>query len=67
VFVFREGRRRYRCVIRPAIRVASTAGRQGDREEALARFAADLEAAIRLQPHQWFCFRRLWRRGTMLQ
>jgi len=67
VFVFRQGRRRYRCVIRPAIRVAHTADRQRDLEAALERFAADLEAAIRHDPHQWFCFRKLWNRKTEVQ
>lgn len=61
VFVFREGRLRYRCVIRPAIHVAQSADRRRDLGEALERFAADLEAAIRREPHQWFCFRSLWK------
>ena len=60
VFVFREGRLRYRCSIRPAFYVASTADRQGDTEEAMRRFAAELETAIRHRPHQWFCFRKIW-------
>ncbi len=62
VFVFREGRLRYRCVIRPAIAVAQSADRQGDLRAALESFAAGLEAAIRKEPHQWFCFRKLWKR-----
>ncbi|PYQ63766.1 MAG: hypothetical protein DMF53_09370 [Acidobacteria bacterium] len=60
VFVLREGRLRYRCLLRPAIHVAQSGDRQRDVQEALAGFAADLEAAIRREPHQWFCFRRLW-------
>jgi KDO2-lipid IV(A) lauroyltransferase len=60
VFVLREGRRRYRCLLRPAIRVAQSGDRQRDLREALERFAADLQDVIRRQPHQWFCFRRLW-------
>ena len=60
VFVLREGRLRYRCLLRPAIHVAQSADRQRDLHEALALFAADLEAAIRREPYQWFCFRRLW-------
>ena len=60
VFVLREGRLRYRCILRPAIHVAQSADRQRDLREALDRFAADLEAVIRREPHQWFCFRRLW-------
>ncbi|HEX6904287.1 MAG TPA: lysophospholipid acyltransferase family protein [Thermoanaerobaculia bacterium] len=64
VFVFREGRRNYRCMLRPAIHVAQSGDRQRDLEDALGRFAADLEAAIRREPHQWFCFRRLWNRNS---
>ncbi len=60
VFVFREGRLSYRCVIHPAIRVAQRADRRRDVGEALQRFTAGLEAAIRRDPHQWFCFRSLW-------
>ena len=67
VFVFRQGRRRYRCVIRPAIQVARTADRQRDLEAALERFAADLEGAVRRAPHQWFCFRKLWNRKIEVQ
>jgi lauroyl/myristoyl acyltransferase len=63
VFVFREGRLRYRCVLRPPIRVAQTGDRQRDVREALEGFVADLESAIRREPHQWFCFRRIWERG----
>jgi lauroyl/myristoyl acyltransferase len=62
VFVFREGRRRYRCILRPPIHVVQTASRQQDLENALGRFAADLEAAIRRDPHQWFCFREIWKK-----
>ncbi len=60
VFVVREGRLRYRCLLRPAIHVAPSGDRQRDLQEALGRFAADLEAVIRREPYQWFCFRRLW-------
>ncbi|HVR96903.1 MAG TPA: lysophospholipid acyltransferase family protein [Thermoanaerobaculia bacterium] len=60
VFVLREGRRRYRCSIREPIRVAQSDDRHRDIEEALARFAGELQWAIRRQPHQWFCFRKLW-------
>jgi lauroyl/myristoyl acyltransferase len=62
VFVLRQGRRRYRCILRPPIAVAQSADRQRDLAEALNRFAADLETAIRREPHQWFCFRRIWPR-----
>jgi lauroyl/myristoyl acyltransferase len=60
VFVLREGRLRYRCLLRPAIRVTQSEDRQRDLREALARFTADLEEVIRREPYQWFCFRRLW-------
>lgn len=65
VFVFREGRLRYRCSLRPPIRVGSTGGtgtRQADMEEAQRRFASELEWAISHRPHQWFCFRKVWER-----
>jgi lauroyl/myristoyl acyltransferase len=60
VFVFREGRRRYLCDIRPPIHVPAAADRTAGLDEALRRFAAELERAIAAHPHQWFCFRRLW-------
>jgi lauroyl/myristoyl acyltransferase len=62
VFVFRDGRRRYRCSIRTPIRVAHTAGRQKDVEEALQRFAAELESAVAERPYQWFSFKDVWTR-----
>jgi KDO2-lipid IV(A) lauroyltransferase len=60
VFVFREGRRRYRCDVRPPIRVEPAADRRAGVDQALAGFAAELERAIAAEPHQWFCFRDLW-------
>jgi lauroyl/myristoyl acyltransferase len=60
VFIFREGRLRYRCSIRQPIRVAVSDDRHRDIEEALARFASELQWAISHRPHQWFCFRKLW-------
>lgn len=60
VFVFREGRKRYRCSLRPPIRVGSNGTRQAEIDLALQRFAAELEWAISHRPHQWFCFRKLW-------
>lgn len=60
VFVLRTGRLSYRCLIQPPIHVAQTAGRQRDVEEALGRFLTSLEEVLRQEPHQWFCFRRLW-------
>lgn len=63
VFVFREGRKRYRCSLRAPIRVGGTGGhgsRQAEIDLALQRFAAELEWAISHRPYQWFCFRKLW-------
>ncbi len=65
VFVFREGRLRYRCHVRPPLHVAQSSDRLRDLEEALARFAGELESAIRRDPHQWFCFRSLWRTNVV--
>jgi KDO2-lipid IV(A) lauroyltransferase len=60
VFAIREGRRRFRVVFCPPIRVAHGPNREADVAEAASRFAADIEAAIRRAPHQWFVFRELW-------
>lgn len=60
VFVFREGRKRYRCSLRAPIRVGSNGTRQAEIDLALQRFASELEWAISHRPHQWFCFRKLW-------
>ncbi|HYN19866.1 MAG TPA: lysophospholipid acyltransferase family protein [Thermoanaerobaculia bacterium] len=62
VFVFREGRRDYRCALRPPIHVIDTGDRQADLDHALQRFAVELDWAIRHRPYQWFCFRKLWSR-----
>ena len=58
VFVFRRGRRCSELVFRPPIRVAG----DGDEalEDAVRRIGAEVEWAIRREPHQWFCFRELW-------
>lgn len=60
VFCFREGRRRYRLVIRPPVDPSPTGDPEVDRNETLRRLAGEIEWAIREEPHQWFCFRRLW-------
>jgi lauroyl/myristoyl acyltransferase len=60
VFILRQGRRRYRAVLCPPIQVAETADRKADLTAAVERFGAELETAIRREPHQWFCFRRIW-------
>lgn len=59
-FLFRDGRRRYSCLIREPIRVGRSGERYADLEAAARRFTAELEAAIRREPYQWFCFRQLW-------
>lgn len=61
VFCFREGRRRYRMVVRPPVRIESTDDSRADLETALEQVAKEIEWAIRERPHQWFCFRDLWR------
>jgi lauroyl/myristoyl acyltransferase len=58
VFVFRRGRRRSELVFRPPIRVDG-AGPEA-LEDAVRRIGAEVEWAIRREPHQWFCFRELW-------
>ncbi len=58
IFVFRRGRRQAELAFRPPIRVAG----KEDVGDAVRRIAADVEWAIRREPHQWFCFRELWPR-----
>ena len=60
VFVFREGRKRYRCSLRAPIRIGSVGSRQAEIDMALQRLAAELQWAISHRPHQWFCLRKLW-------
>jgi KDO2-lipid IV(A) lauroyltransferase len=60
VFSFREGRRRYRVVVRPTIRVSSEDEKNQALARAAQRLASEIEWAIRERPHQWFCFGRLW-------
>jgi KDO2-lipid IV(A) lauroyltransferase len=60
VFVFREGRRRYRVVFRPPIHAPTSDDPGADRAATMRRVAVEIEWAIRRAPHQWFCFRRLW-------
>jgi phosphatidylinositol dimannoside acyltransferase len=60
VFVFREGRRRYRVVFRSPIRPPRTEDRAADLAATMRQVAAEIEWAIRRAPHQWFCFRHLW-------
>lgn len=59
-FVYRTGRSAARVVFRPTFRVERTADRRADRRAAVERMAAEVEGAIRREPHQWFCFREVW-------
>lgn len=59
-FVFRTGRRRYRLVLRGAIRPERTRDRRADVERATRAVGEQIEWAIREAPHQWFLFRRAW-------
>jgi lauroyl/myristoyl acyltransferase len=60
VFTLREGRSRYRVVVRPSITVARSADRQRDVAEAVQRLADEVERVVRSRPHQWFCFAKIW-------
>lgn len=59
-FVHRLGRRRYALRFGAPIEVEHTADRDADLAAAGARFAAELERAVRRTPHQWFVFREIW-------
>ncbi len=56
LFGYREGRRRQVVAFRPPIHVAQTDDKRADVAAATAAFARELEAAIRRDPHQWYCF-----------
>lgn len=56
VFVFRASVGEDRVCFRAPIAV-------DDLPTAAHRLAAEVEWAIRRAPHQWFCWRRLWRKG----
>jgi hypothetical protein len=60
VFCFRQGRRRYRLVVRPPIDAAPTGDPDADRDQTIQALAREIEWAIRERPHQWFCFKNLW-------
>ncbi|MGD8375700.1 MAG: lysophospholipid acyltransferase family protein [Acidobacteriota bacterium] len=60
VFVFREGRLRYRVAMRPPVQVPRTEDREADFRAAAAALAGEIEWAIRRRPHQWFCFGDVW-------
>ena len=59
VFTLREGRRRYRVVMRPPIEVPHTSDRDADHRDALQKLASHLEWGVRQVPYQWFCFREV--------
>jgi KDO2-lipid IV(A) lauroyltransferase len=61
VFIFREGRGKSRVSIRPPIQVDRTGDRHQDLQKAMQTVTTEIEAAIRQEPHQWFCFNRVWR------
>jgi KDO2-lipid IV(A) lauroyltransferase len=61
VFIFREGRGKSRVSIRPAIQVDRTGNRHQDLQKAMQTVTTEIEAAIQQEPHQWFCFNRVWR------
>lgn len=63
VFVFREGRRRYRVAPSEPIYIQRTQDRSADLRPALETLAAAIEEAVRHRPYQWFCFRDLWPKG----
>lgn len=60
VFVLRTGRRRYRLIFRPPVRVSDTADRRTAIAEAAQEIVGSIEWAIHEAPNQWFCFRRLF-------
>lgn len=60
VFVFREGRRKYRIVVHDPIVVGKTDDKERDIAQAVERMAAECEWAIRQRPHHWFCWAQLW-------
>lgn len=59
IFTLREGRRRYRVLVRPRVDVAPGADREAAHRAALERVAREIESAIRRAPDQWFCFREV--------
>jgi len=60
-FVFRTGRRRYLVRFGDLVAVECGEDREAELGEAARRVAAEVEAAVRFRPHQWFVFRELWK------
>ncbi len=63
-FAHRTARWRYRIHCQEPVHVASTDDRRADLAQAAAAVTAMLEAVIRREPHQWFCFREVWPEST---
>jgi KDO2-lipid IV(A) lauroyltransferase len=59
VFAHRRGNV-YELTLRPPMTVEKTSDRDSDIAAALARVAAELEAAIARAPDQWVLFQRVW-------
>ncbi|MGH9381167.1 MAG: lysophospholipid acyltransferase family protein [Thermoanaerobaculia bacterium] len=60
-FVFRVERLHYRVEIGEPIPVQRTEDRDTDLRNATSRIGDAIESAIRRHPHQWFCFRSVFR------
>ena len=60
VFVFREGRRRYRVELWPPYDVPNTDDKEADIAAGVAAMSAACETAIRRRPYHWFCWKKLW-------
>jgi predicted LPLAT superfamily acyltransferase len=63
-FVYRVGRRHYRVVTRPMLRVGRTPDRTADLRAAAERLAAEFEWAVREDPFQWKRWEPLWPNGV---
>lgn len=62
VFIYRTGRLRSHMIFRPPIRLEKTADARADIRRGIERLIAEVEAAIRRDPYQWFCFTEIWPR-----
>ena len=60
VVMLRKGRKRYVLRFGRPIRISDAVGRRAALFGGGRELAGFLESAIREEPHQWFCFRRLW-------
>ena len=64
VFVYRTGRLRSKLAFRPAIEPQKTADRDADLQRTVDLISSEVEAAIRADPYQWYCFTELWPAGS---